>query len=72
MPKYGEGEKSASEDSPKWVKSKRRKREKKKERLKVGNNDGQLRIANATQAAAPARSMSMPLISLKCLTINVT
>ena len=46
---------SASGVSPKWVKSKRRKRrekERKKERLKVGNNNGQLCIANANSGGA--------------------
>ena len=38
--------------SPKWVKSKRRRRRKKEERLKVGNNNGQLRIPNATSGGA--------------------
>ena len=48
---------SASGVSPKWVKSKRRKRrererERKKEGRKVGINNGQLHIANATSGGA--------------------
>ena len=48
---------SASGDSPKWVKNKRRKRDgkkekkKKKERPKVGNKNGQLRIATPPRVA---------------------
>ena len=41
---------SASEVSPKWVKSNRHKR--KKERAKVGNNNDQLCIANTTSGGA--------------------
>ena len=37
--------------SPKWVKSKKRRNEKKRERLKVGNNNGQLRIATPPRVA---------------------
>ena len=47
MPKYWGKQIFSLGDYPKWVKSKKRKR-KKKERLKVGNNNVQLRIANAT------------------------
>ena len=45
---------SASGVSPKWVKSKRRKRRRRerKQGTKVGNNNGQLRIANATLGGA--------------------
>ena len=42
-------------DSPKWVKSKKRrkkKEERERERLNDGNNNGQLRIANATSGGA--------------------
>ena len=43
---------SATGVSPKWVKSKtwreKKKKKKERERAKVGNNNGQLRIANAT------------------------
>ena len=38
-------------DSPKWVKSKRQ-RERGKRKLNEGNNNGQLRIANATSGGA--------------------
>ena len=50
----GGGGFSASGVSPKGVKSKRRRRKKKKEerRAKVGYNNGQLRIANATSGGA--------------------
>ena len=50
MPKYGGNKISASGVSSKWVKSNRHKR--KKERKKVGNNKGQLRIENATSGGA--------------------
>ena len=53
MPKY-EGV------SPKWVKSKRRKR--KRERAKVGNINGQLRIANTTLVGA--RKPPGPIIKI--------
>ena len=46
--------KLASGDSPKWVKSKRRKR-KKRERLNHGNNNGQLRIATPPRVAHASR-----------------
>ena len=46
MPKYEEGGISPSSVSPKWVKSKRRKRNRDR-RAKVGNNIGQLHIVNA-------------------------
>ena len=53
MQKYGELKKSPSGVSRKWFKSKRRRRkERKKERAKVGNNNGQLRIANVTSGGA--------------------
>ena len=44
---------SHSGDSPKWVKSKRRRerKERKRERPKVGNNNGQLRITMPPRAA---------------------
>ena len=45
MPKYWGHKCSASGFSPKWVKSNRRKRKirwRERERLKVGNNNGQL------------------------------
>ena len=38
-------------DSPKWVKSKRRREKKREERPKVGNNNDQLRIATPPRAA---------------------
>ena len=53
MPKYLGNKFSASGVSPKWVKSNRRKRkQKKRERKKVGNNNGQLRIAKSTSGGA--------------------
>ena len=51
MPKYWGDKFSASGDSPKWVKSKRR-RKKRENRLNDGNNNGQPRIANATSGGA--------------------
>ena len=47
---WGGGEISALGVSSKWVKSKTRKRE--RERLTVGNNNGQLHIANTTSGGA--------------------
>ena len=47
MAKYEREKISPSGVYPKWVKSKRRKR-KRERRAKVVNNNGQLRIANAT------------------------
>ena len=49
--------------SPKWVKSKRRRKKKerkRRERLNDGNNNGQLRIANATSGGAGARKDLTP------------
>ena len=37
--------------SPKWVKSKRRREKRKRRRAKVGNNNGQLRIATPPRVA---------------------
>ena len=54
MPKYWGKQIFAHGDSPKWVKSRRwrRKKEKnKRERAKVGNNNGQLRIATPPRVA---------------------
>ena len=52
MPKYWGIKFSALGVSPKWVKSKRwGKKEKKRERPKVGNNNGQLRIGMPPRVA---------------------
>ena len=53
MPKYWGNKFSHTGDSPKWVKSKRRRREKRKktERPKVGNNNGQLHITTSRPVA---------------------
>ena len=49
MPKYWEKQMFSLGSFPKWVKRRKREREK---RRKVGNNNGQLRIANATSGGA--------------------
>ena len=52
MPKYWGKQIFTHGDSPKWVKSKRRReRERKKERPKVGHNNGQLRISTSPHVA---------------------
>ena len=53
MPKYWGKQIFTHGDSPKWVESKRRReKERKKERLNDGNNNCQLRLANAISGRA--------------------
>ena len=73
MPKYWGKQIFTHGVSPKWVKSKRRREKREEERLNDGNNNGQLRIANAiTGGARKAAWANSQYIHINKITIVPT